>query len=149
MLIYVIARQGISRLRQPNEPGEMMIKLKPNNHFRIFQRKLSAPFFSVLLMLSASLIVVPPSHASNHTSSLETAMATVETLSREFRLDGVVEAINRATVSAQTQGSIQEILFDVDDYVEKGAEIIRLKDTSQQAALKKAQAGEKDHRDYP
>ena len=116
-----------------------MNNLKPNNH-----RTLSAPFISVLLMLSASLLEVPFSHASNHTSGLETATAKVETLSREFRLDGVVEAINRATVSAQTQGSIQEILFDVDDYVEKGAVIIRLKDTSQQAALKKAQAGEKE-----
>ena len=121
-----------------------MIKLIRNNHFRIFQGKLSAPFISALLMLSALLVVVPLSHASNHTSSLETATATVETLSREFRLDGVVEAINRATVSAQTQGSIQQILFDVDDYVEKGAVIIHLKDTSQQAALKKAQAGEKE-----
>jgi RND family efflux transporter MFP subunit len=116
-----------------------MNKLKRNN-----RRALYAPFYSVLLMLSATLLVTPFSHASNHTSGLETALATVETLSREFRLDGVVEAINRATVSAQTQGSIQEILFDVDDYVEKGAVIIRLKDTSQQAKLKKAQAGVKE-----
>jgi len=106
--------------------------------------KLSVPFNSALLMLSAALLVAPLSHASNHTSGLETATVKLETLSREFRLDGAVEAINRATVSAQTRGSIQEILVDVDDYVEKGSVIMRLKDTSQQAQLKKARAGEKE-----
>jgi len=75
---------------------------------------------------------------------LKTATVTSKTLSREFRLDGVVEAINRATVSAQTHGTIQKILFDVDDYVEKGTVFIHMKDTSQQAQLKKALAGEKE-----
>jgi len=72
---------------------------------------------------------------------LETAEVSRKTLKREFRLDGVVEAINRATVSAQTSGTIREILVDVDDYVEKGALIIRLKDTAQKARLRKAEAG--------
>lgn len=77
-------------------------------------------------------------------ANLETAVATVQSVSREFRLDGEVEAINQATVSAQTGGTIQAILVDVDDYVEKGAVIIRLKDVSQQASLKKALAGESE-----
>lgn len=94
---------------------------------------------------SIALLIAPLSgHAENAGSQLETSAATLQTLSREFRLDGVVEAINQATVSAQTGGSIQEILVDVDDYVEKGSVIIRLKDVSQQAQLKKAQAGEKE-----
>ena len=45
---------------------------------------------------------------------------------REYRLDGVVEAVNRTTVSAQTQGQVEEILYDVDDFVEKGAVVARL-----------------------
>ena len=69
--------------------------------------KLSVPFNSVVLMLTAALLLAPVSQASNHTSGLETATVKRETLSREFRLDGAVEAINRATVSAQTRGSIQ------------------------------------------
>jgi RND family efflux transporter MFP subunit len=52
----------------------------------------------------------------------------------------VVEAVNQTTISAQTRGQVQEILFDVDDYVEKGALIIRLKDTEQQAGLIQASA---------
>ncbi len=75
---------------------------------------------------------------------LETAEVKLELLSREFRLDGVVEAINKSTVSAQTSGTIQKILVDVDDYVEKGSIILRLNDVSQRAALKKALAGEKE-----
>ena len=83
-------------------------------------------------------------HAVDTGNKLETAEVRLDSVSREFRLDGVVEAIHKATVSAQTRGTIQQILVDVDDYVEKGSVIIRLKDTSQQASLKKALAGEKE-----
>jgi len=65
------------------------------------------------------------------------AEVTLETVSREFRLDGSVEAVHKATMSAQTNGTIQKILVDVDDYVEKGTVIIQLKDVSQKAQLKK------------
>jgi len=83
-------------------------------------------------------------YAAETASNLETAEIKLDLLSREFRLDGAVEAIHKATVSAQTRGTIKEILVDVDDYVEKGAVIVRLKDVSQKAQLKKAQAGEKE-----
>ncbi len=56
-------------------------------------------------------------------------------------LDGTVEAVNRSTVSAQTSGRVMEILYDIDDTVEKGAVIVRLRDTTQQANLDKAKAG--------
>ncbi len=71
---------------------------------------------------------------------LATAVAEYRMLPREYRLDGTVEAVHQTTVSAQTGGEVAEILFDVDDYVEKGALIVRLKDTEQQAGLKAAQA---------
>jgi RND family efflux transporter MFP subunit len=73
-------------------------------------------------------------------AALETATAEYRTIPREYRLDGVVEAINRTTVSAQTQGQVQEILFDVDDYVEKDAVIARLKDTEHRARVTQAAA---------
>ena len=56
-------------------------------------------------------------------------------------LDGTVEAINRSTVSAQTSGRVLEINYDVDDYVEKGAVLVRLRNTTQQANLDQAKAG--------
>ncbi|MET0046352.1 MAG: efflux RND transporter periplasmic adaptor subunit [Sedimenticola sp.] len=71
---------------------------------------------------------------------LETALAESRETPREYRLDGVVEAVNQSTVSAQTQGQIEEVLFDVDDYVERGTLIVRLKDTEQRARLAQAEA---------
>ncbi|MBE9568044.1 MAG: efflux RND transporter periplasmic adaptor subunit [Proteobacteria bacterium] len=90
------------------------------------------------------LLAFMPLPAVMAAEGLMTGSATLTTISREFRLDGVVEAINKATVSAQTSGTIQKILVDVDDYAEKGAVIIQLKDVSQQAKLKKALAGEEE-----
>lgn len=94
-------------------------------------------FFILTLLFS-------PLHSAYATTSLETAEVKQQLLSREFRLDGEVEAINKATVSAQTSGTVEKILVDVDDYVEKGKLIVQLKDVSQQAQLKKAIAGEKE-----
>lgn len=73
-------------------------------------------------------------------SDLETT--TVKALELpEFRVvDATIEAVQQATVSAQTSGRIIEITVDVDDYVTKGSVIIRLRDKSQRAAFKVAQA---------
>lgn len=69
-----------------------------------------------------------------------TVRAESRELAREYRLDGVIEAINRTTVSAQTQGQVREILFDVDDVVEKDAVVARIKDTEHRARLVQASA---------
>lgn len=78
------------------------------------------------------------------TGDLETVEAGKRETAREFWLDGDVEAINRTTLSAQTQGQVEAILFDVDDYVEAGQVVIRLKDTEQQAGLNQAKADLKE-----
>jgi RND family efflux transporter MFP subunit len=78
------------------------------------------------------------------TTVLETATASKRETAREFWVDGVVEAINQTTLSAQTQGQVEEILFDVDDYVEAGQVVIRLKDTEQQSGLNQAKADLKE-----
>jgi RND family efflux transporter MFP subunit len=72
---------------------------------------------------------------------LETSRAEYVTLPDEVRLDGVVEAINEATVSAQTAGRVTEIHFDIDDFVPKGKIILQLRATEQQARLDKAESG--------
>ena len=58
----------------------------------------------------------------------------------ERTVDGTIEAVNQATVSAQTAGRITEILYDVNDVVPAGAVIIRLKGNEQRAGLEGAQA---------
>jgi RND family efflux transporter MFP subunit len=71
---------------------------------------------------------------------LATLTAGYETAPRERVSDGTVEAVNQATVSAQTSGRVAEIFYDVDDFVEAGAPIMRFTDTEQRAALGGARA---------
>ncbi len=90
-----------------------------------------------LIILLATLLLVPAAGAE---TPLKTApIGSMET-PLEYRLDGVVEAANQGTLTAQTQGQVMQILVDVDEYVEKDAVIIRLKDTEQRARLEQAKA---------
>lgn len=70
----------------------------------------------------------------------ETAAVAREPVSLEQRFEGVLEAVNRATVSAQTSGRVVEILFDVDDYVERGAVLFEFSAAEQGARHQQAQA---------
>ncbi|MEW8431638.1 MAG: efflux transporter periplasmic adaptor subunit, partial [gamma proteobacterium symbiont of Ctena orbiculata] len=87
-------------------------------------RRLLVPF-----ILSLGLI---PALTTAETGELDTVAVVKREAVREFWLDGVVEAINQTTISAQTRGQVEAILFDVDDYVEKGQVVVQLKDTEQQ-----------------
>jgi RND family efflux transporter MFP subunit len=94
-------------------------------------------FTSVIPFLSA---LVAGSAAVVDSASLETATAEYRIIPREYRLDGIVEATNRTTVSAQTQGQVQEILYDVNDFVQKDAVVVRLKDMEHRARVAQAAA---------
>ncbi len=52
--------------------------------------------------------------------------------------DALVEAVHQSTVSAETSGRVIELNYDVDDYVPKGAVLLRLTDTQARANLKQA-----------
>ena len=71
---------------------------------------------------------------------LETAAVTVERIPRERMWDGTVEAVNQSTVSAQTGGRVSEVLYDVDDFVQAGAVIVRFTDQEQRAAVRRAES---------
>jgi membrane fusion protein, multidrug efflux system len=58
----------------------------------------------------------------------------------EWRLNGTIEAIDHATVAAQTSGRVAAIYYDVGDYVPAGAVIVRLRATEQHAGLLQATA---------
>lgn len=72
---------------------------------------------------------------------LATVTIAPKTARREQAWDGVIEAVNESTMSAQTSGRVLELPFDVNDYVPEGSLIVRLTDVEQQAALRQAQAG--------
>ena len=73
-------------------------------------------------------------------SGLDVMPVSYDVSPRERTWDGTVEAVNRGTVSAQTSGRVQEILYDVNDFVESGAILMRFTDAEQQAAYKRATA---------
>ena len=73
-------------------------------------------------------------------AQLPTAPVERSTVPYRQWFDGEIEAVNRATVSAETSGRITAMHFDVDDYVERGEVIVELRDAEQQARLRQAQA---------
>jgi len=87
----------------------------------------------MLLMISQLILAQEQTLKSIHVENLE--------LPRVYLLDGVAEATNRTTISAQTSGQVARILFDVDNLVNRGDVIIELKDSQQKAALVQAKAG--------
>ncbi len=71
---------------------------------------------------------------------LESITLAPQKIAQEVKYDGVIEAINQATVSAQTSGRVVELPVDVGDYVSKGQLIVRFTDTEQKARAAAAQA---------
>ncbi|HHM06457.1 MAG TPA: efflux RND transporter periplasmic adaptor subunit [Gammaproteobacteria bacterium] len=71
---------------------------------------------------------------------LKTATAEYVSAAQRHELDGVVEAVKQSTVAAEIVGRVQDVLFDVDDVVEKGAVIVRFRDTEQRARVRQASA---------
>ncbi len=89
--------------------------------------------------LLAGLISMPL-WAGQPSADLTVEPARLQLVPREVRLDSRVEAVQQATVSAQTGGQVDELLFDIGDVVEKDALIVRLRDTEQRAQLDRAEA---------
>ncbi len=83
-----------------------------------------------------------PSAPNKVMAPVELATITLapETARREQVWDGVVEATNQATMSAQTSGRVLELPYDVNDYVEAGAVIVRFTNVEQQSGQRRAQA---------
>ena len=105
---------------------------------------------SAAVAMLAAVAGVPPSvHAQAQSTppgsaaaagGLATFQLAAESAPTERLLDGTVEAVNQATVSAQTAGRVAEINFDVNDRVPAGAVILRIRSTEQAAGLAQAQA---------
>jgi RND family efflux transporter MFP subunit len=64
----------------------------------------------------------------------------LEAVPMERRFDGAIEAVNQATIAAQTAGTVAAIYYDVNDVVPAGAVLLRLKSTEQRSGLQQAQA---------
>ncbi|MDH3469144.1 MAG: efflux RND transporter periplasmic adaptor subunit [Gammaproteobacteria bacterium] len=69
-----------------------------------------------------------------------TATVAERELARERLLEGIVEAVNESTVSAQTTGRITEVNYDVGDFVPKDAVIVRMLDAEQREQVVRMEA---------
>lgn len=78
-------------------------------------------------------VPAPPASLATH------VLAPVDTpLTQEW--DGRIEAIDNATLAAQTGGRVAELPFDVGDVVEEGAVVVRFTAVEQQSGQRQAQA---------
>jgi len=73
-------------------------------------------------------------------SPVPTIAVQYSTVQQERSDDGTGEAERRSTVSAQVSARIEDVPFDVDDYVERGDIVVRFRDRPVAAELKQAEA---------
>lgn len=89
-------------------------------------------------LLVVSLLVFASSFAE--LSQLPTATAKYEETYQRRTLNGMIEAVHQATVSAQTSGRVIAMYYDVGDYVAKDSVLLRIRSETHQAKLDAAQA---------
>ncbi|MDO8346192.1 MAG: efflux RND transporter periplasmic adaptor subunit [Cellvibrio sp.] len=114
----------------------MKVKLA---NIKLINFKLMATL-SAVIFLSACSKDSPTPAAPKKIPELASIQLSLQTTAQEVKYDGMIEAINQATVSAQTSGRIVEIPVDVGDLVAKGDLIIRFTDTEQKARAASAKA---------
>ena len=104
---------------------------------KIMMRNISSGV--VLGMLA--LMLMPLSASDQVDTQLPVVVVEKQTMPLEQYVDGVIEAVNQSTISAQTSGTVLRLHFDVNDYVKKDDVIVELSNTEQKAAVAKAEAG--------
>ncbi|MFN3077643.1 MAG: efflux RND transporter periplasmic adaptor subunit [Alphaproteobacteria bacterium] len=85
-----------------------------------------------------------PSLAAIAVGALASGTVALRDLPDELQVEGVVEAINQATVTSKTAGTIIEINFDVNDFVEKGDVLLRFQGKTNRAGLKQVEAAQRE-----
>lgn len=93
--------------------------------------------FSNRYMVLIGVLLPALAPAAGDLATLQTARTTMPL---EFQVDGVVEAQRQATLSAEVGGTVESVNFDVDDSVEKGEVVLKIRDREYRARLQKAQA---------
>ncbi|MFN3964787.1 MAG: efflux RND transporter periplasmic adaptor subunit [Silanimonas lenta] len=99
----------------------------------------SALVLAIALGLAACSGDAAP-EAAPRAAGLETLTLAPAAAARERSWDGVVQAVNRATLTAQTAGRVVELPFDVNDYVRAGEVVVRFTDVEQRSGRAQAEA---------
>lgn len=96
--------------------------------------------FSPLIFCLLLAGVIVSGRVQAKTGNLKLVSVEYQKVVEERTLDAVIEAVNKATVSAQTSGRVTKIYFDVDDVVHKGDVLLRMRDRKQRARFNAAKA---------
>jgi RND family efflux transporter MFP subunit len=90
----------------------------------------------VTILLVLGLISAPLALAGE----LQTVVVKQVAMPLEYRVDGVVEARRKATIAAEVAGKVEAVYFDVDDTVQQGDVVLRIRDLEYRAGLEQARA---------
>lgn len=100
--------------------------------------RLTALVLLTLALVSCGDKTTPVKDIRSDGPELDRIQVLSQTVPTEITFDGTVEAVNQATVAAQTSGRVTALPFEVGDYVEKGAVILQLTNTEQTARVEAA-----------
>ncbi|MFT5592959.1 MAG: RND family efflux transporter MFP subunit [Oceanicoccus sp.] len=92
-------------------------------------------------LLASCLAIAAFSYPQAWAGEVASLQVNVKSYPSWFTLEAEIEAVNQATISAQTTGRVQSIEVDVNDYVQAGDLIIQLRNKQQKAAVAQATAG--------
>ncbi len=81
-----------------------------------------------------------PGPAQTSSPNLASVIAHAQQVPREQTWDGVVEAVHKVTLAAQTNARVQELPREVNDVVAKGDVLVRFSNVEQKSARSAAQA---------
>lgn len=99
-----------------------------------------------LSAIALGLVCAGPALGAGAPDQLQVVAVERSELQETLVLDGVIEAVQQSTVSAQTSGTVRALPFDVDDSVAAGDLIVQLDSSEQRARVNQAQAGRNEAR---
>jgi RND family efflux transporter MFP subunit len=105
---------------------------------KLTDRQLTQHIFVTFIFIVGTLLTANTGHSD--ISRLDTRPVTNQSYMTELVLDGVVEAVNKATMTAEVAGQVVVVNFDVNDYVEKGQILIEIKGKKRKANLSVAKS---------
>lgn len=93
-----------------------------------------------LLISLTALLVLSSAPIQAQSKAEQSIIVERQTRPIEVELDAVIEAVDAATLAAQTSGRVLNLYYDVNDFVEKDAVILEITRTQQSAGYAAAEA---------
>ena len=93
------------------------------------------PALTLILIVSLGSV-----SAALHSDPLATIEAANQLVPERAEFNGRIQAVNQATVSAETQGRVEDIRVDIGDAVTAGTVLLTMTSTEQRAGLTQAEA---------